>query len=163
MNEYQTILAMYQKHRHYNRNVVLVSGVLLVAVSIFVSADVIRVNPFILYLIAMGIAIFYAIRTRAESKNYQRLQHFLRKEKEIVKNKELLFFIDYQLTNHYENEVDELFKYAKSEEANTYLKQLISEITSYYQYVTSQSAEQTSELTFKNYLASVENRQQELA
>ncbi|KAF1303012.1 hypothetical protein IV487_04030 [Enterococcus saccharolyticus] len=163
MNEYQTILAMYQKHRHYNRNVVLVSGVLLVAVSIFVSADVVRINPFILYLIAMGIAIFYAMRTRVESKNYQSLQRFLRKEKEIVKNKELLFFIDYQLANHYGNEADELFKYAKNEEANTYLKQLISEIASYYQYVTAQPVDRTAEMTFKNYLDSIENRQQELA
>lgn len=101
MNEFKQIKSLYKKHTHYHRNIFLISGILIVSISIFVAVDVVRVNPLIFYAVGVGIVTFYALFNRVESSNYDQLKKFLKDyQPDILDDKEFLFFLDYQLSNH---------------------------------------------------------------
>lgn len=170
MSEYKYILSLYQKHQQYKGRLALVSFALIVGVSIFVWLDLIRINPFILYVFAMAVALYYAVRSRVESRNYDKLIKFLQEhDPETLKNKELVFFIDYQLRHYFDHESDELIKRLNDaedwndEKATADLQRIITEIKNYHDYLLdSQSLEQEMEISLSWYKASIEQRKQDL-
>lgn len=106
MEEFQQVVAMYQKQKKYERNVIILSISLMILASIFVAIDVVRINPFIVYLVGMGIVLLYTLKKRVASKKYDQLQKYLKLNNlEISKNKELVFFIDYQLGQSFNEEL----------------------------------------------------------
>lgn len=170
VSEYYHILSLYQQHRRYERKLFLFSLVLLVVTSLFVFGDFVRMNPFFIYLIAMGITFYYASRIRVEGKNYQHLKTFLRKyDPEILNHELLVFFIDYQLTNYFADEFGELLKRLKDddltndEKAFENLETMITEIKKYYEYLSiDHQHEEEVELSLQWYKESIEKRKQNL-
>lgn len=115
MKEFQEFSALYQKQKQYKVKVVGLTFFLLILVTVFVLMNTRRINPFMLYVVAMGVVIFYAVKTRKVSPNYDLLITFLKKNKpELLKEKELLFFIDYNLEKRYEKNPERLVKQLKS-------------------------------------------------
>lgn len=115
MKEFQEFSALYQKQKQYKVKVVGLTFFLLILVTVFVLMNTRRINPFMLYVVAMGGVIFYAVKTRKVSPNYDLLITFLKKNKpELLKEKELLFFIDYNLEQRYEKNPERLVKQLKS-------------------------------------------------
>ncbi|MEG0292997.1 hypothetical protein [Enterococcus sp.] len=53
MSEYHYVLSLYQKHKSYEKKVVIVSLLLLVLATGVVRLDLIRVSPLIIYALAM--------------------------------------------------------------------------------------------------------------
>ena len=105
MKEFQEFSALYQKQKQYKVKVVGLTFFLLILVTVFVLINTRRINPFMLYVVAMGVVIFYAVKTRKVSPNYDLLLTFVKKNKpELLKEKELLFFIDYKLDKRYEKD-----------------------------------------------------------
>lgn len=136
MNEYQYILSLYQKHKRYELKIILFSCALLVLTSAFIALNLFRIHPFILYVIAMGITIYFALRIRVESKNYGKLEHFLKdNDPEVLKNKELVFFIDYQLAHSFEQESNELFKYLDDKNGRNNFEKKVTEIKGRYEHL----------------------------
>ncbi len=126
MEEFQQVLSMYQTQKKYERNIIILSISLLIAASIFVAIDVVRVSPFIIYLLGMGIVLFYALKKRVASKQYDQLQKYLKvNNPKISKNKELVFFIDYQLGQSFNEEL-------KSKRKNKKLRKKIQDIEFLY-------------------------------
>lgn len=114
MEEFQQVVAMYQKQKKYERNVIILSISLMIVASIFVAIDVVRINPFIVYLVGMGIVLLYTLKKRVASKKYDQLQKYLKLNNlEISKNKELVFFIDYQLGQSFNEELKSKVKNEK--------------------------------------------------
>lgn len=114
MEEFQQVVAMYQKQKKYERNVIILSISLMILASIFVAIDVVRINPFIVYLVGMGIVLLYTLKKRVASKKYDQLQKYLKLNNlEISKNKELVFFIDYQLGQSFNEELKSKVKNEK--------------------------------------------------
>lgn len=114
MEEFQQVVAMYQKQKKYERNVIILSISLMIVASIFVAIDVIRINPFIVYLVGMGIVLLYTLKKRVASTKYDQLQKYLKLNNlEISKNKELVFFIDYQLGQSFNEELKSKVKNEK--------------------------------------------------
>ncbi len=114
MEEFQQVVAMYQKQKKYERNVIILSISLMIVASIFVAIDVVRINPFIVYLVGMGIVLLYTLKKRVASKKYDQLQKYLKLNNlEISKNKELVFFIDYQLGQSFNEELKSKIKNEK--------------------------------------------------
>ncbi|MBM6615749.1 hypothetical protein JTF06_12725 [Desemzia sp. RIT804] len=147
MNEYQSILSLYQKHKRYEVKIILFSCALLVLTSVFVALNLFRISPFILYLIAMGITLYFALRIRVESKNYGKLERFLKEnDPEVLKNKELVFFIDYQLDHSFEQESKGLFKGLDDKNGRNNFEKKVSEIKDHYEdLVANTSIEQNIE------------------
>ena len=140
MNEYQSILSLYQKHKRYELKIILFSCALLVLTSVFVALNLFRINPFILYVIAMAITFYFALRIRVESKDYGKLENFLKEnDPEILKNKELVFFIDYQLAHSFEQESNELFKYLDDKNGRNNFEKKITEIKGHYEQLVENS------------------------
>lgn len=140
MNEYQYILSLYQKHKRYELKIILFSCALLVLTSVFVALNLFRINPFILYVIAMAITFYFALRIRVESKDYGKLENFLKEnDPEILKNKELVFFIDYQLAHSFEQESNELFKYLDDKNGRNNFEKKITEIKGHYEQLVENS------------------------
>lgn len=114
MEEFQQVVAMYQKQKKYERNVIILSISLMIVASIFVAIDVVRINPFIVYLVGMGIVLLYTLKKRVASTKYDQLQKYLKLNNlEISKNKELVFFIDYQLGQSFNEELKSKVKNEK--------------------------------------------------
>ena len=114
MEEFQQVVAMYQKQKKYERNVIILSISLMIVASIFVAIDVVRINPFIVYLVGMGIVLLYTLKKRVASTKYDQLQKYLKLNNlEISKNKELVFFIDYQLGQSFNEELKSKIKNEK--------------------------------------------------
>ena len=114
MEEFQQVVAMYQKQKKYERNVIILSISLMILASIFVAIDVVRINPFIVYLVGMGIVLLYTLKKRVASTKYDQLQKYLKLNNlEISKNKELVFFIDYQLGQSFNEELKSKIKNEK--------------------------------------------------
>ena len=133
MNEYQYILSLYQKHNRYELKVILFSCALLVLTSIFVALNLVRIHPFILYVIAMAITLYFSLRIRVESKNYDKLELFLKdNDPEVLKNKELVFFIDYQLAHSFEQESKELFEGLDNKNGRNNFEKKVTEIKGHY-------------------------------
>lgn len=151
MNEYQQIVARYKKYKQYEWKVLFVSIGLLILASIFVSLDLIRINPFVVYLFAMGVALYYAWHIRVETKNFYQLKRFLKKhDVETLKDKELLFFIDYQLTHAVNQKVLDVNAHQLIE-----TKQTLSLIKNYYNHLKDGDNQETT-LTLIGYQTLIE-------
>ena len=100
MSHFDEFEILYKKHQNQGKKVLGLTLGLILIISAFVAMDLVRVEPILLYLIAMILVIFYTVRTRVESKQMDKLRRFLKKEKQvdILKNQELLFYLDYQLS-----------------------------------------------------------------
>lgn len=169
MSEYRYILSLYQKSKNYERNVVFVSLALLIAAGIFVSLDLVRVAPFLIFAVTMSIALIYAVRTRVKSKNYEKLKKYLEKnDPEIMQNERLVFFIAYQLDSYFTQEsaelIDDLLDDDKQndEKAQQKLTEIIAEIKDYYEYVSvDNTLDENIEISLQWYRDSKENRKRD--
>jgi len=151
MEEYQMFLARYKKYKRYEWNVGLFSFIVLILASVFVSLDIVRISPWIVYMLAMGIAIYYAWYTRVEGKNYAQLKHLLKKyDAKIAKDEAFVFFTDYQFTHSVDQKQNPI-KPADWIENNLEL------IKNYYDYVTNSEDTNAPLLTMKGYEKSLES------
>lgn len=159
MNEFKQIKSLYKKHTHYHRNIFLISGILIVSISIFVAVDVVRVNPLIFYAVGVGIVTFYALFNRVESSNYDQLKKFLKDyQPDILDDKEFLFFLDYQLSNHLNRKSEVWFQELndsselKKNRAARALEKCIRELDGYYQFLQRYASHKNrKEISFQNY------------
>ncbi|MGX7023218.1 hypothetical protein [Vagococcus hydrophili] len=109
MEEFQQIVTLYQKQKKHEKNTLILSISLIVVASIFVMLDIVRINPLIVFMIGMGLVIFYALKKNVISKNYDHVCHFVKREKSTLhKDKEFLFFMDYQLSQSYKDNEKQL-------------------------------------------------------
>lgn len=137
MKEFQEFSALYQKQKQYKVKVVGLTFFLLILVTVFVLINTRRINPFMLYVVAMGVVIFYAVKTRKVSSNYDLLLTFVKKNKpELLKEKELLFFIDYKLDKRYEKDPERLVRQLKSPKQKKYMLKKIKEQESKFKSLT---------------------------
>lgn len=133
MNEYEEFLLVYQKFAKYKRKAILVPILILVGVTIIVITDMVPINPFILYMIAMGVAIYFEYKNRTESTNFNRLKKILKKyNPEVLKNEELLFFLDYQLMNSFKTDGTRLLKKFSSSPINEEFNEILLDMTTYH-------------------------------
>ncbi|MFL2145223.1 hypothetical protein [Desemzia sp. FAM 24101] len=150
MSEYQSMLSLYGKHKRYEWKVILFSLVMLGAASLFVALDVMRVNPFVIYLFAMGATLYFAFRIQVVSKNYSRLERMVKEyDLEMYQNKELLFFIDYHVAHS--AEWPEILKEPKASPA---FEKMLAEMKSYYTYI---KAGNDNELSLTEYQGLLES------
>lgn len=139
MKEFQEFSTLYQKQKRYRVRVVGLAVSLLVLVTLFVLMNKYRINPLMLYIVAMGVVIFYAIKSRKVSQNYDALLTFLKKNKpKLLENKELLFFIDYEFAKIYEKNPSKLAKQLKSPKKKRKILKKIKEQETNYKLLTSQ-------------------------
>lgn len=170
VSEYHYILSLYRNYRQYSKKIILFAGIMILLSTIFVALNLVRVSPFLVYMIAMAVTLMYALRKRSESKYYGELKKFIGTyNPDLIHNEELLFFIDYQLKSYFENESVELFIQLtddaqwNDEPASDHLKKIISEIESYYTYLTANSdLEQNIEISLDVYRKSIVNRKNDL-
>lgn len=140
MNEYQYIWSLYQKHKRYELKIILLSCALLVLASVFVALNLFRIHPFALYLIAMGITLYFALRIRVESKNYGKLENYLKEnDPEVLKNKELVFFIDYHLAHSFEQESKGVFEGLDGKDGRNNSEKKVTEIKGHYEQLVENS------------------------
>lgn len=166
LSEYHYVLSLYQKYKKYEKNVLIVSLLLLLLATGFVALDLVRVSPLIIYTVAMAGALYYALRTRVESRNYDKLVLFLEEhEPKMFEKKDLMFFIDYQLTHYFGQESAELIarlhdgEIGNDEKATEDLKKIVTEIHNYYEYLSLDTPhEQNMEISLQWYRESLENR-----
>ncbi|MGE7366665.1 hypothetical protein ACQKKE_08465 [Desemzia incerta] len=140
MSEYQSILSLYEKHKRYEGKIILFSLVMLGAASFFVALNLVHINPFLVYLLVMGVAMYFAFKIQVVSKNYSRLEKMVKQhDVEMYQNKELLFFIDYQLI--YSPEWSErLEDYQESPEFD----KMLVEMKNYYEYIKTETDDEFS-------------------
>ena len=170
LSEYHYVLSLYQKHKSYEKKVVIVSLLLLVLATGVVRLDLIRVSPLIIYALTMVGAIYYAIRTRVESRNYDKLVLFLEEhEPKVFENKDLIFFIDYQLTHYFGQESAELIARLhdgaihNDEKATEDLKVIVKEVHNYYDYLALDAPhEENMEISLQWYRDSIANRKNDI-
>lgn len=170
MGEYQYILSLYKKRKRYLPHLVLFSLAMLALASLIVMLNIVRINPFVIFMIAMAGTLYYARYSRVESKNYQKLRAFLNEQdSETLNNEELVFFIDYQMNSYFKQETEELIKRLNDsadwndEKAGAGLKEIVTEIKSYYEYLAVDSdLDDNMEISLKWYRESIENRKKDL-
>lgn len=170
MSEYYYILSLYKNKKRYLTKLILLSALLLGVASFIAALDIFRISPFIWYVLAAGIVLVQMKKMKVESENYEQLLLFLQNyQPEILKNDELVFFIDYQLKHYFDRESSELF--ARLKNKNTAddtksiidLNEIIGEIRAYYTYLADdQELKENIEISLKWYRDSVENRKQNL-
>lgn len=115
MKEYDEFLVFYEKYQKNSWKILIFSTITLLFASIWVTLDIVRIQPLTIYFLGMVASLIYIKFNQIESNNYQYLKTYLKKnESEILKNKELVFFIDYQLKNNYEEISKQLRDYVKN-------------------------------------------------
>lgn len=73
------------------------------------------------------------------SKNYDKVYDYLKKsEPEIIKNKELVCFIDYKLSQEFKDEPDKLINFLKAKEVDNSFKESINQIKQRYDLLVSE-------------------------
>ncbi|MBM7708641.1 hypothetical protein [Enterococcus lemanii] len=169
MSEYYYILSLYQKHKRYELKVIFFSLLILVITSCFVWLDLFRIEPIFIYFIGMLVSCYYAYKIRVESKNYQKLLNFLKNNEEISDNKELVFFIDYQLDSYFKQESTEIWNRLTDgenwnvEKSKNEIHRIIQEIINYYEFLTlDERHDQNIELSLDWYRESIEKRKKDL-
>lgn len=119
MEEYQSVLVLYEKHKKQGKYIVLLSIVLMILASTIIVIDFVRIEPILLFWIMMLLVILFTFKIRIVSKNYDNLQKFLKKHnRQLLKNKELVFYMDYQLNQIYINNSKKLKADLKSKKMN---------------------------------------------
>ncbi|WP_430611117.1 hypothetical protein [Enterococcus sp. DIV0876] len=170
MKEYQDIMGEYQKQKQYYKKIMVVSIGLIVLASVIVSLDVVRINPLLIYLVGMGIALFYANKTRVESKSYAQLKKYLRKANpKLFQQEALVFFIDQQLNKLPQEEASSLFDWLAQEkkwqdkEARTAFHGKVDELRAYYLFLNEMTGdEENGEITLDTFRALGTNHNKEL-
>lgn len=170
MGEYQYVLSRYQKYKRYRLNIALFSIVMIILAGSLVSLNFFRVSPYVIFIPAMMISLYYAKRIQVESKNFEKLKEYLKEhDPETLKNEELVFFIDYQLNGYFKKESDELMTQLSdsaawnTEKAKQKLMEIITEIKNYYGYLTANSSlDEDIGVSLKWYRESMEKRKQDL-
>lgn len=170
MSEYYYILSLYKDRKRYLVKVILLSAILLGLASFIVMLDIFRISPFIWYLIAMGIVLFQMRKLKPESEHYNQLTEFLQNHHpELLKNDELVFFIDYQLKHYFDYEASRLFNKVKNkniednEIAIADLNEIIGEIIAYYNYIgDDHQLQEDVEISLQWYRNSIENHKHNL-
>lgn len=170
MGEYQYILSRYQKYKRYRLHLILFTIAMILLASLFVALNLVRIKPFFIFLVAMIGTLYFAKRTQVESQNFEKLKDYLKEhDPEVLKNEELVFFMDYQLNGYFKEESKELMIQLlddvswNDEKATAHLDEIISEIKNYYEYLNANSSlEEDIELSLKWYRESMEKRKQDL-
>ena len=117
LKEYEEALLLCKKQKKQNKQLIMLTVLLIVLGSMFVLVDIIRINPMVVFLLLLLIVIGYAIKTRVTSTQYDNLLKFLKRyQPAVLKRKEMVMFIDQQLSKKYETV--ELRKLLKSKEAD---------------------------------------------
>lgn len=129
MEEYQQIMSNYEKQRKQNRNIIILSLFLIIITSAIIKTDKIRFDPFLMFICLMVLVLFYAYKGRLTSQNYDNLYNFLRKNnKTYFKNKEFVFYADYQLNQSYQDNPKELKALIKNKTNRQKLNKKLSDI-----------------------------------
>ncbi len=79
MEELEKVMDLFESHQKNSRRYFFITMGLLVGISIFVSLDLFRVNPFIFYLIGMALMLTLLIKTKDVSRNYDRMSRYIKK------------------------------------------------------------------------------------
>ncbi|MGY3749040.1 hypothetical protein [Vagococcus acidifermentans] len=146
MDEFQRIMAEFELHCKTEKNILRLSLGLLVGISLFVSLDVVRIDPFLFYLLGMLTMIVVVIKTRRVSSNYDRLCKFLKINRpELSGNKKLLFYMDYQLNKAYKKNPKELKKSLSCKNHNEKFMRKIAEIEFLYESLSEDLSMETLE------------------
>lgn len=117
MKEYQQVGLLYKSHKQYGRRIILLSLGLMVLGGILLGTDVRHFNPRLIFLGSMAVVLVYVFIARQTSANYDDLCRFLRKnKKELLQQKELVFFIDNQLSKSFKGDKKALKQALKDKE-----------------------------------------------
>lgn len=170
MREYQYIMSLYEKQHNYGRHLFFFTLAMLVVPAIILALNFYHFDPFLLYLMAMVIVLIYRKRLQQKSKHYQALENFLQESfPEFMENKELVFFIDYQLNAYFAKESQTYFKRLKDgikgndAEAKENLTKMIIEVNNYYDYLAvDQDLTQDMEISLEWYQKNKEKRKHNL-
>lgn len=172
MSEYHYILSLYQKHKQYRLKVIPFSAVLIALAGFFVALNLVRVSPLLIFAVALAGALYYALHSQTESKNYEKVRSFLNaNEPDSLKNEELVFFIDYQMNNYFGQESEKLFdclnddSNSNDEKAAKRLKTIVFEIKGYYDYLMEnidRKEDEDMEVSLDWYKKTIENRKNDL-
>ncbi|MGX7351931.1 hypothetical protein [Enterococcus canis] len=170
MSEFRYIQSLYEKQKKYPLRLVLLSALAIIVASIISSLDLIRISPFLIFMVAMALVLFYSRRLQTTSKNFSLLKDYLEEyDPDVLENRELVFFIDYQLKNYFGGESDQLFKALKDENpandarATAHLQEVITEIKEYYNYLLDHSElENDLKISLAWYRETIDTRKQDL-
>ena len=170
MKEYQDIMDKYQKQKQYYKKVIVVSIGLILLASLIVFLDVVRINPLLVYLVGMSTALFYANKTRVESKSYAQLKKYLRKANpKLLQQEALVFFIDQQLNKLPQEEASGLFVWFAEEKKwqdkkeRSYFHGKVDELRAYYLFLNDMTDdEENGEITLDTFRALGINKYKEL-
>lgn len=118
----------------------------------------------------MGIALFYATKTRVETATYPQLKKYLRKTNPTLSKQEVLvFFIDKQLNKLPMDEANDLFAWLaddkkwQDKEIRRDFHEKIDELRAYYLFLNEMTGdEENGEISFDTYRALDTNRHKEL-
>ena len=139
MEELEKVMDLFESHQKNSRRYFFITMGLLVGISVFVSLDLFRVNPFIFYLIGMALMLTLLIKTKDVSRNYDRMSRYIKKNhKELRKDKKFMFYLDYQLNKAYKNNDEELKKALSLK--NKKMDRRIEEINFLYQSLLANSS-----------------------
>ena len=143
MENYQELAELCRKNQRAGWKIKLITFVILGLASLWVWLDLIKLSPWIIYGLGLGITLFLAQKIRIKSPYYEDLVAFLKlQQARILKDRQLVLFIDYHLTQHYPAQYKELRAYMavpkKERSAVAYLnlENLILVSQSYYEFLT---------------------------
>lgn len=152
MEEYQLVEKMYAKQQRNQRQGLFVVVGLLALASLIVALDLIRVEPFLIYLMALGLSLATIKLTRLKSRNYEYIVAFLKlKHQGLIDNKPRLFFIDQQLRQSFCEEAEAIRRFIKtkksqrSEQQYRHLEDIVLLMSSQYDFVMSQGKVQETQ------------------
>lgn len=133
MEKYGDVVSLYEDQKLHEKKTIIISAILIVIAGFFVGADIIRISPLLVFGLTMSIAIFYAVKKKRISKNYDKLYHFLKKTRpEDFKNKELMFYMDYRLNQQFAENPEQLVSYLKSKEVAPEFLEMLDKLKSSY-------------------------------
>lgn len=146
MEEYKEIMFLYEKNELKEKQVVWVTGSLLIGICAFLFVDVIKINPIILFAIGLLISIVFMWRNQLKSKNFDALEKYIKKYHSEYKNKvDFLFFLDVQLNKVYELNQEDLKKSLKSKGQQEKLSKQITD--SYFLFESLQKMDRDNQLS----------------
>lgn len=168
LSEYSYILSLYDKQQHYTKRVAGLTISVLLIISLIVSMDIVKTNPFLIYMVGMMGVIIYAMKTAVTGKYHDELRLFLQDtEVADVEDDLFVFFIDYQLANYFELEADKSFEALKGHSRRKYnkaekdLTAMIQEISDYYDYLHVETDNQDMAISLDWYKSSFDKHKKD--
>lgn len=168
MREYQYIMDLYEKQQKNSRHLFIFTIIMLILPTLILLPGFYPINPGLLYLGSLSIVLIYRQKIQQQSKYYPQLEEVIKGNfPELLENKPLLFFIDYQLKNYFGKESQIYFQRLKEgrkdKEAKKNLLKMIIEVKNYYNYLAlDEDLQNDTDLSLALYRQNAEKRKQNL-